>query len=91
MKVTYTEFRTNMKKYLDHVSATGEEVIISRVKGEDVMVVRAPHEVHVMQDYMGSGIHIEQVKKSDSTPDRLYEYLNMLEKRIKALEDKTSE
>ncbi len=39
MRITYSEFRSNLKKYLDLVSEKEEEVIVARQRGLDVKVV----------------------------------------------------
>lgn len=71
MKVTnFTDFRTNLKKYLDHVENNNETLIIKRGRGHGTVLISL--------DEFSSIIETMHLLSSKANADRIYESIEQL-------------
>jgi antitoxin YefM len=69
--VNFTEFRTDLKRYLDEVEENQETLIIKRKSGKGTVMVSI--------DEYNSLIETAHVLKSKTNSDRLFESINQIE------------
>jgi antitoxin YefM len=79
----YTEFRSDMKKYLDDVENNNETLIIKRGSGKGTVLISLEEYNAIIET-----VHLLRSKKN---ADRLYESINQVEKglvvKVKKLEE----
>lgn len=75
----FSEFRTNLKKYLDNVEDNNEILIVKRKTGKGTVMISLDEYNSIMET-----VHLLSSKKN---ADRLYESINQMKKGEKVTKD----
>lgn len=75
----FSEFRTDLKKYLDDIEDNNETLIVKRRRGKGTVVISLDEYNSIMET-----VHL---LKSKSNSDRLYESIRQMKEGITVTED----